>query len=262
MRVFALAILSTLLISFSGIAQEYQLGKPVVHVKGGQLFERSTQVSIDFRLANSVVRYTTDGTEPSSISRRYQKSIRVNKTGLLKVKAFKEGYTPSETVAVQFVKLGHKIKSIEVQPTPSKSYPGEGRVTLIDREAGSQNFRDGKWLGYNKGPVVIIVDLGKNRVVNEILLSTLTSPGSWIMPPTSIRSQLSVDGIRFEERQTLKIKPLSENASGERAAYTLNNFKGRARYIKLTIHSLESLPEWHPGKGNSAWLFLDEIIVR
>ena len=36
----------------------------------------------------------------------------------------------------------------------------------------------------------------------------------------------------------------------------------RARYLRVRILHYGKLPAWHPGAGNDAWFFADEIIVR
>ena len=30
----------------------------------------------------------------------------------------------------------------------------------------------------------------------------------------------------------------------------------------VVIENMDSIPEWHPGKGTLPWLFLDEILVE
>ena len=34
------------------------------------------------------------------------------------------------------------------------------------------------------------------------------------------------------------------------------------RYIKVKAESIKKCPEWHPGAGGKAWLFIDEIVVE
>ncbi|HKL31439.1 MAG TPA: hypothetical protein VJ919_02825 [Tangfeifania sp.] len=34
------------------------------------------------------------------------------------------------------------------------------------------------------------------------------------------------------------------------------------RFIKVKAQSLLDCPSWHPGAGNPAWIFSDEIIVQ
>lgn len=262
MRKKGLILLLLATISFALSGQEYQLSKPLVKVESGSFFEKRATVVLDFRLENAEVRFTLDGSEPTESSPLYETPIGIKKSSKLKAKAFKNGFLPSETVSTELIKLGKKIKSVEISPDASKSYPGNGSATLIDQRAGSLNFRDGNWLGYNFGPVTITIDLGKKKGIQEVILSTLTSSGSWIMPPHAIQSFFSQDGKTFEEGQTLTILTPKDHTSGGKSYYKVQNEAGKVRYVKLVIQPLKELPNWHPGKGNAAWMFLDEIIIN
>lgn len=260
---FVLALGVTLLMSHSNMmAQEYQLGKPIIQVKEGELFKKKALVTVDFRLADTELRYTTDGSEPTANSSLYKKSIRVKKSSTLKVKAFKDGFISSETVVTKLVQLGAKVEQAMIRPEPSKSYAGNGAATLTDQKAGSLNFRDGNWLGYNKGPVVIILDLGKNKDMNEVIVSTLNSAGAWIMPPTSIVVRRSLDGAHFRVDKEMDIPVFQQNDPSGKTYYNIKLSGFKSRFIELTINPLSTLPDWHPGKGNAAWVFLDEIIIN
>ena len=262
MKIKSVIFVLVLIISNTLIGQEYQLSKPLVKMQDGGFFDKEAQVSFDFRLADSELRYTLDGSEPSQQSHLYKKPIAVTQSCIIKVKAFKKGFRPSETVVAQLQKMGHTVQAIKISPEPSEAYAGEGGSTLINRRAGSMNFRDGQWLGYNKGAVTLDLDLGKSENVKEIMVSTLTSAGAWIMPPASIEFMTSTDGITFESISTLDISALQESDPSGKAYYNHKLSGTSLQYIRLIIQPLSSLPEWHPGKGTPGWLFLDEIIIR
>ena len=44
--------------------------------------------------------------------------------------------------------------------------------------------------------------------------------------------------------------------------YTLEFPETSARYLKITAKVIESLPEWHSGKGRPGFVFVDEIMVN
>lgn len=260
---FVLVMLLVLLMNNSAlIAQEYQLGKPIIHVKGGEFFKKKALVIFDFRLAETALRFTTDGSEPTTTSSLYKKSIPIKNSSILKVKAFKNGFLPSETVTTKLIQLGERVEKAMIRPEASKAYPGNGAATLIDQQAGSLNFRDGNWLGYNQGPIIITLDLGEIKTVNEVIVSALTSAGSWIMPPTSIVIRGSFDGAHFMIDKEMNIPLLQQNDPSGKAYYNLALSGVKYRYIELLINPLSNLPDWHPGKGNAAWVFLDEIIIH
>ncbi len=243
-------------------AQEYQLSKPLVRIDGGGFFTKKADITFDFRLEGASLRYTLDGTEPTEASALYRKKLTVKKSSIVKVKAFKTGFRPSETITTEVHKLGKAIKSIELSPGPGPSYAGQGGQTLIDQQAGSLNFRDGRWIGYNKGPITITLDLGKVKKVEEILVSTLTAAGAWIMPPTTIAGKLSEDDREYTEVPELQINEQKQEDPSGKVYYHIKTENARCRYVKLVIQPLPTLPDWHPGKGNAGWVFLDEIIIR
>lgn len=252
------------LLGFGSIlsAQEYQLSKPLIKIDGGGFFTKKATIELDFRLEGASLHYTLDGTEPTESSALYRKKLTVKKSSTVKVKAFKTGFLPSETITTEVHKLGKAIKSIELSPDPSSSYAGQGGQTLIDQQAGSLNFRDGHWIGYNKGLITITLDLGKVKQVEKVLVSTLTAAGAWIMPPTHITSSFSTDGRQYVEGPELQIEKQKQTDPAGKVYYHITANRGRCRYIRLIVQPLPELPDWHPGKGNAGWVFLDEIIIR
>ncbi|MCE7992135.1 MAG: hypothetical protein HEP71_09145 [Roseivirga sp.] len=262
MRLKIVSFLFLLLCTCILSAQQYQLSKPLIRVDGGGFFEKKAGVTVDFRLEGANLYYTLDGTEPTETSKRYKKGLKLKKSGVVKVKAFKTGFLPSETITTAVHKLGEKIQSIKITPEPPAAYAGDGGSTLIDQQAGSLNFRDGKWLGYNKGPITLTIDLGKAKKVDEILLSTLTAAGAWIMPPTSVSSKLSIDGQSFTPCPALDIAAQKQMDPSGKVYYRISTSDEKCRFIQLVIQPLKELPEWHPGKGNAGWIFMDEIIIR
>lgn len=74
-------------------------GDPVIQppfVKSGDLlFEKSTRVELACETLGSTIRYTLDGTIPTENSALYEEPFVVNKTTVLKMKAFASGRKPS-----------------------------------------------------------------------------------------------------------------------------------------------------------------------
>lgn len=36
----------------------------------------------------------------------------------------------------------------------------------------------------------------------------------------------------------------------------------RARFVRVKPLSYGIIPDWHPGKGGDAWIFVDEIVIE
>ena len=50
-------------------------------------------------------------------------------------------------------------------------------------------------------------------------------------------------------------------AAGIRKEFSATFPKTLARFVRVKATSIGLCPPWHPGRGQSAWLFVDEIIV-
>ena len=75
---------------------------PVFSPAGGT-YTSAQNVTISCATSGAVIRYTTDGTEPTSSSDQYSGAIKVSSTATLKAKAFKTGMNDSATATAAYV---------------------------------------------------------------------------------------------------------------------------------------------------------------
>lgn len=242
-------------------AQEYQLAKPLVKIEGESFFENSIVIRCEFALEGAVIRYTLDDSEPNQKSKRYKKPLTIRNSKTIKVKVFKKGFQASKTVRLDVFKMTSPLASIKLSPSPNSPYQAERGKTLNDQKAGSFNFRDGRWVGYNEGPVTIDIDLGKVVQNKKLVLSTLVSPGSWIMRPEYLSYTHSLDGKDFEQEIRIGMIGMISSETAYKRFWKLG-VDGPYRYVRVTIKPLSALPDWHPGKGQPGWVFIDEIFLQ
>ena len=77
------------------------------------------KVTVKCDLAKAVIRYTVDGTEPTSSSPQYKAAIPVKQTSTLKAKAFKTGYLASPTAVANFTITTPAINTGPLLPAAS-----------------------------------------------------------------------------------------------------------------------------------------------
>jgi hypothetical protein len=107
------------------------------------------------------------------------------------------------------------------------------------------------------------MDLGSSREITSVTMGFLQDTGSWIFMPRRITVQASEDGGTFQQ------VGIAENvvAADERRA-TVRDFVVkpatpiRARHLKIHVVTYGRLPSWHPGAGEDAWFFTDEIVLK
>jgi uncharacterized membrane protein/mono/diheme cytochrome c family protein len=210
------------------------------------------------------IRYTTDGTNPDSIhSAVYKDSVMLNQKGVFKARAFKAGWLGSDSIAATFFKNTYRADSIRAVTPLDSVYKGSaGARTLVNGEKGDFNFRNGQWLGFRRNKMEVVMHYRQPVTVSSVTLSTLVDMGGFIMPPAMVE----VWGGDTEQglKRLAHINP--QQPDSLRAAYMWGldcNFTPTpVKILKLIAVPVAKLPAWHPGKGQKAWLFTDEIFVN
>ncbi len=165
---------------------------PVFSPAGGEYTNAQT-VTITSATEDAVIRYTTDGTEPSATSLAYSAPLTVDKTTTLKAKAFKEGLTDSATSTAVYT-----IVSEDTVAAPAFS-PSGGT--------------------YSEPQEVALTCATENAVIRY------TTDGS---EPTA-SSQVYTDAISVDSTTTIKAKAFKEGmtaSSTVTAVYTIEEDSG------------------------------------
>jgi F5/8 type C domain. len=144
---------------------------------------------------------------------------------------------------------------------PSRGYTFNGAVTLNDGMKGNMNYKTGRWLGFVGNDVEATIDLKDETEISKCSLSTLVVKGDWIMGATGITVSVSNDGKEFKTVAQTKIQELNQEDKDMIYDYTLDFEPVKARFVKIVVNATPKLPKWHPGAGNNAFIFIDEIAV-
>ncbi|MDN5202017.1 c-type cytochrome domain-containing protein [Fulvivirgaceae bacterium BMA10] len=238
-----------------------QLSPPVLKNKK-QMISNDEDVVLQHNLSNVTIRYTLDGSEPDSVtSQIFEKPFQLESYVTVKAKSYKENWLASEVASyVLFTKGFQPLKSHLIE-TPNEKYRGNGAESLIDKEKGDINkFIEKHWLGYKDSPFSALVDFGENPPnVDEIVLSCGKRMSSYIMLPTRIEVW---GGEKKEELKLLKQivpnQPTTYEPNSEEAL-SISIAQSNFRYYKIVAHPMKRLPDWHSGKGDLGWVFVDEL---
>ena len=234
----------------------YQLAPPLAKV-ASVFFYKKTSLSFAFNQPGSSIHYTTDGTEPTLASPRYQKPISVSTHKVMvKAKSFADGFLSSEMVQVPFFSQGHAISKLHISAT-NPQYAGNGETGLKDNKSGGANHSNGTWMGFDSDSVVIDLSLKKRARISQVLLHVLNSQGAWIFVPAAVDCYTIKNNkptlIKSQTFETVK----ETEAKAEALFIDLQAIP--IKNLRIVVFPLGAMPEWHVGKGKKAWLFLDEI---
>jgi len=239
-----------------------KINNPVIEQDSSVMTDH-LNVAIKHLLKDVNIRYTTDGSEPDSLkSNTYTQPIRLSKNTVLKVKAFKTGWLSSDIVKRTFYKSEIRPDTVFLLSRPDKKYSGNGAATLIDLELGGSNSSNGKWLGYKDADMDFVVGFNQKQPLKGAHFNALVNTGSYIFPIQSISVQGSNDGKSYQRITEVRFPETDKTAPN--GAISCNcNFPESTSYIyyKFTLRNLKELPNWHPGKGTPAWIFVDELFL-
>jgi alpha-L-fucosidase len=231
----------------------------VIEPLGGG-FETKTRVRLSTDTRGATVRYTLDGTDPTLKSRKYSAPIVLTRSTLLKATAVIGGELCAEPTAARFIRC-FTVKSVRLEKPFNPKYAGSGDATIINGKRGSLDFNDKEWLGFLGDDVIATIDLGQPKKLAKITAGFLQQQGSWIFLPLAVSFYASDDRTNWRLVGEVK-SPLeqTERVLTRDFTFAVDNIK--TRYIRVAAKNVGTCPSWHPGAGDKAWLFTDEIIVE
>jgi len=189
----------------------------------------------------------------------YKDSFLINKTCTIKFYN-EEMEQKTYTQEAHFFKLPED-KSITLNCTYSTQYHAGGAMGLLDGVHGSEIWRKGDWQGYQGQNFEAVIELKNEKLVKNINTTFLQDQRAWIFWPTEYKISISMDGKNYEEVKTEKIDVIRNNAfnSIKKLSSKLNV---KAKFIKIWAKNYGKIPEWHPGAGGDAYIFIDEIEIE
>lgn len=113
------------------------VANPTISPNGGT-YSGSTSVTLATATSGADIRYTTDGSSPTSSSTLYTAPITISVTGTLKVKAFKAGSTDSAEVQASFtINAGSTVATPTISPNGG-TFADQVSVTLATATSGAE----------------------------------------------------------------------------------------------------------------------------
>lgn len=150
--------------------------------------------------------------------------------------------------------------AVTLADPPSPNYPGAGPSTLTDGRLGSRAHGDRRWLGFSDVDLVATVDLGEPKRVDRIGLDCMQAQGPWIFFPRSVEYATSADGTAWTTVGTVETAVERDDERRVRL-FAVETDGSPVRYVRVHARN-QRLPDWHPGAGERAWIFADEIVIE
>ena len=227
-----------------------------------RIFNSPLTVTLSCEDPEAKIHYTLDGTEPTEQSKKYQKPLTIEQSGLLKVKAFADGKEESFTATRAFER--RYIKTTTFVNAPEKRYSKNADIALMDGQKGNGDSW-ANWIGFSGNDLEATIELTEEVDLSMVKIGILHAPQQWVMWPKSVLVSFSTDGITYTD---WKLAALPVYNTPDRMA-SLGRVEARLRtdvtdvkFIRVKMENRGVLPEWHPYAGEKAWMMVDEIDLQ
>jgi len=174
----------------------------------------------------------------------------------------KENFSPIQTAT--FTKLPTDRKII-LHNEYNKSYSAGGAEGLMDGIYGKLNWRAGDWQGYQGQDIEVVMAFDQPTEIKSLAANFLEDQNSWIFYPKEVSFYVSEDSVNW----TL-VDSIPTNKSDHNATTTISKFstkiynikKQTYKYAKVVAKNFGPMPQWHEGRGNPTFIFIDEFEVN
>jgi len=219
-------------------------------------------VSLNCELAGAEIHYTTDGSEPYTLSPIYSEPVLIDKSSTLKAVTIVHGQPVVKPMSLSFNINKATIRPVKYLVPFSEYYKGSGEYTLVNGIRGSTNHHDVEWQGWITTNMEVVIDLQQATEIHNISVGSLQNAGAGISFPKKIDFFISTDGVKFQKVAEVinEVDPLS----GEKQ---LKDFSASfdpitTSYVKVVAKNLGKYPKDQAGESRAVWLFIDEIAVE
>ena len=241
----------------------YKYGTHIFDTRGEISVDREkggVYVSLDAQ-GETPIRYTLDGSEPTSESALYSEPIKITESCTLKAKSDRKG-TDNRVFERHFTAhkaMGRPVTTLtETHPNYTFNCPD----LLTDGLVGEGPYNSGDFAGWYNQPFEVVVEMD-GETYGSMTLSAIVFRYDYLFGPESISVMTSKDGENYTEvaYAAYKVEGRVDDGNGCHD-YTLTFPETSAKYLKIKAEVIKALPEWHSGAGRPGFLFVDEIIVR
>jgi hypothetical protein len=181
----------------------------------------------------------------------------------MKIQPNRDGHAMGKVLNYGFVVHEGLVTHSCLTSPSTEPYTGTKDIPLANGVLGSENYRDGNWVGYY-GPDYFSGHFGWDQpyIIDSIKINFLQSRLSWILIPEKVITDVyeSEDQIsRYEWERTSSTS--EEGTFIETMVLVPDASLHATKVIEIKIPNTEVLPDNHPSAGQPVWHFLDEVQI-
>ena len=236
--------------------------KSYYDISASSAMNEKKQVVVKLKSADksAIIRYTLDSSEPTAKSPQYQPTgVVITEDGSIKAAAFSGKGEQLGKVLTKYFYINKATGRKYALVNQPKNYTGGETYGLTNGVKG-EAANSATWVGFEGKDLDMVIDLGLVTPLKKISFAFLRASASWIMLPKEVEVSISNDGKTFTSVQKIVMGNTDDQSRAVQQIGVAAKGK-KARYVRVYAKNYGKLPESHPGQGNPAWLFIDEIAI-
>jgi hexosaminidase len=190
----------------------------------------------------------------------YTEPIRFKKSTILTVQAYRNSKKYGEPQNLSFVDHIGRLANLKLKYQPNEGY-NANKNTVIDGLLGSVNFKDGKWQAFNDN-LIATFNFDEVQEVKEVIVHSLSNVSSWIFLPKAVTVYVSEDGLKYRNVGIVNNSEEYQGAINKLKSFKVSFPKVRVKSIKIEVKNYGEIPDWHGGRGQQSYLFIDEVVIN
>ena len=169
-----------------------------------------------------------------------------------------------ETVYIPELSVTHLAvgKAVTLNTDYSPKYTGGGPGGLVDGKHGMLEVQHEAWQGYEGNALDAVIDLGAPTRIRKISARFLQAVGSWVFLPLKVEYLVSDDGSVWESLSIISYDQSQQTDQVRHHDFDHETAPLTTRFIRVKAGNMGTCPDWHPGAGGKAWIFVDEVVVE
>ena len=212
-------------------------------------------------IGDAAIHYTVDGSEPTVNSPKYTGTLKLKGNCTLQAVAVRP--TGNSRVLTEKINMNKAtLKPVTMLQPVNKQYGFKGAPTLVDGLQGNFNYKTGRWIAFYGNDMEAVIDLQQPTEISNAEIATCVEKGDWIFDARGFSVEISEDGKTYTQVASEDYPAMKKEDRNGIFNHKLVFDPVTTRYVKVIAKSERQIPEWHGGKGNLGFLFVDEIVLN
>ncbi len=243
-----------------------QLNPPSLK-NSSNIFTGNVALELKHTIKGVDIRFTTDSTEPDSITSPIFKNETMlhDNITIVKAKAYKDGWYGSATAQFTLYKTSFKPDSMRLDFPMNPVHQANGAKTFFDRQMGTFNANSPAWAnnwgGFRNYDMQLVLEFKAPILLSSVGLNTMLEPKTGIYPASVIEVWGGENAASMKLLSTLKPQVPEKDMDHIIKVFETSFKPKQVSCIKIVAKPL-NLPDPKNPKGRQMLLLVDEVFLN